>query len=90
MSGAQFIAGKAEEVMPGRLDLPLAGLGEVVGVVDPPRNGLRESPEPSLQMRSLISSVVRVGLEVVMPVSGLGFHYGTLCVYCDVLKAQKC
>ena len=44
MSGAQFIAGKAEEVMPGRLDLPLAGLGEVVGVVDPPRNGLRESP----------------------------------------------
>ena len=40
ITNTEFICGKAEDVMPD-LQHPYALRGEVIGVVDPPRGGLR-------------------------------------------------
>lgn len=43
VTNAEFLCGKAEDVLPKCLEKPFSfGGHEVVGVVDPPRNGLRK------------------------------------------------
>lgn len=37
-----FLCGKAEDVLSKHLEAPLEVQGDIVGVVDPPRTGLRE------------------------------------------------
>ena len=37
-----FLCGKAEDVLSKQLEAPLQIQGNVIGVVDPPRTGLRE------------------------------------------------
>ena len=41
VTNASFICGKAEDVM-GDIVLPMASRGDIIGIVDPPRGGLRE------------------------------------------------
>lgn len=42
VSSAEFVCGKAEEVM-SEVQLPWVRQGELVGIVDPPRGGLRKN-----------------------------------------------
>lgn len=41
ISNVQYVCGKAEDVM-SKIELPWVRLGGIVGVVDPPRGGLRK------------------------------------------------
>ena len=41
ISNVQYVCGKAEEVM-SNIELPWVRLGGIVGIVDPPRGGLRK------------------------------------------------
>ena len=42
ITNAEFLCGKAEDVLPKHLERPPGRRGEVIGVVDPPRGGLRK------------------------------------------------
>lgn len=42
INDAEFLCGKAEDVLPKHFERSVGGRGEVVGVVDPPRGGLRK------------------------------------------------
>ena len=42
ITNTEFLCGKAEDVLPKHLERPPGGRGEVIGVVDPPRGGLRK------------------------------------------------
>jgi len=40
ITDAEFLCGKAEDVLPKHFERSVGGRGEVVGIVDPPRGGL--------------------------------------------------
>ena len=62
VSNVNFVCGRAEDVMQD-IRLPASSYGKVVGIVDPPRAGLRESTvgqpvtvEPLIEKRTNLST----------------------------------
>ena len=62
ISNAEFLCGKAEDVLQKHLEKSLGGRGEVIGVVDPPRGGLRKRPNRTVvgNVFSLKSSEIKI------------------------------
>lgn len=81
ISNVEFVCGKAEDVMP-TIDLPWAKQGGIIGIVDPPRGGLRKSQ--SFQwVRHAVNAVTFIHWDFPWwPENRATFQGSRLGVYC--------